>query len=89
MSLRRILNIHWSNTISNEELWRRTQQIIAEVEIGKGRWRWIGHTKESRKQYDKTSTKMESSRQEEKRPNTIHLEKGLISSYEEDAHGTE
>ena len=41
--LQRIINIHWPNTISSE-LWRRTKQITAEEEIGKRRWRWIGHT---------------------------------------------
>lgn len=42
--LRKILRIHWPHTISNEELWQRTNQIPAEEEIKKRRWRWIGHT---------------------------------------------
>ncbi|MGL5901241.1 MAG: reverse transcriptase domain-containing protein [Cetobacterium sp.] len=42
--LRKILRIHWPDTISNEELWQRTNQIPAEEEIKKRRWRWIGHT---------------------------------------------
>ncbi|VDP18616.1 unnamed protein product [Schistosoma margrebowiei] len=37
--LRKILNIHWPDTISNSLLW-----FPAEEEIRKRRWKWIGHT---------------------------------------------
>ncbi|VDP77131.1 unnamed protein product [Schistosoma curassoni] len=39
-----ILNIHWPDTISNSLLCERTNQLPAEDEIRKGRWKWIGHT---------------------------------------------
>ncbi|VDP82447.1 unnamed protein product [Schistosoma curassoni] len=39
-----ILNIHWPDTISNSLLWKRTTQLLAELEISKRRWKWIGHT---------------------------------------------
>ena len=42
--LRRILQIHWPETISNVDLWERTRQLPAEEEIKRRRWRWIGHT---------------------------------------------
>ncbi|VDO65636.1 unnamed protein product [Schistosoma margrebowiei] len=42
--LRKILNIHWPDTISNSLLWERTNQLPAEEEIKKRRWKWIGHT---------------------------------------------
>ncbi|VDP18294.1 unnamed protein product [Schistosoma margrebowiei] len=42
--LRKILDIHWSDTISNSLLWERTNQLPAEEEIRKRRWKWIGHT---------------------------------------------
>ncbi|GFR93084.1 guanosine-3',5'-bis(diphosphate) 3'-pyrophosphohydrolase MESH1 [Elysia marginata] len=42
--LRRILRIKWTDKISNESLWKRTGQIPAGDEIGRRRWRWIGHT---------------------------------------------
>ncbi|VDP41317.1 unnamed protein product [Schistosoma margrebowiei] len=42
--LRKILNIHWPDTISNSLLWERTNQLSAEEEIRKRRWKWIGHT---------------------------------------------
>ena len=42
--LRRILHIHWPDKISNIDLWKKTQQIPAENEIGRRRWGWIGHT---------------------------------------------
>ena len=48
--LRRILHIHWPETITNKDLWERTGQIAAEEEIKRRRWRWIGHT--LRKQQD-------------------------------------
>ncbi|VDP42960.1 unnamed protein product [Schistosoma margrebowiei] len=41
--LRKILIIHWSDTISNSLLWERTNQLPAEEEIRKRRWKWIGH----------------------------------------------
>ncbi|CAH8469021.1 unnamed protein product [Schistosoma curassoni] len=40
----KILNIHWPDTISNSLLWERTNQLPAEEEIRKKRWKWIGHT---------------------------------------------
>ncbi|VDP54594.1 unnamed protein product [Schistosoma margrebowiei] len=42
--LRKILNIHWPDTISNSLLWERTNQLPAEEEIRKRRWKWIGYT---------------------------------------------
>ncbi|VDO99396.1 unnamed protein product [Schistosoma margrebowiei] len=42
--LRKILNIHWPDTISNSHLWERTNQLPDEEEIRKRRWKWIGHT---------------------------------------------
>ncbi|VDP67751.1 unnamed protein product [Schistosoma curassoni] len=42
--LRKILNIHWPDTISNGLQWERTNQLPAEEEIRKRRWKWIGHT---------------------------------------------
>ncbi|VDP73603.1 unnamed protein product [Schistosoma mattheei] len=42
--LRNTLNIHWSDTISNSLLWKRTNQLPVEEEIRKRRWSWwIGH----------------------------------------------
>ncbi|VDO61626.1 unnamed protein product [Schistosoma margrebowiei] len=42
--LRKILQIRWPDTISNNVLWERTNQIPAEEEIRKKRCKWIGHT---------------------------------------------
>ncbi|VDP35941.1 unnamed protein product [Schistosoma margrebowiei] len=42
--LRKIFQIRWSDTISNNLLWARTNQILVEEEIRKKRWKWIGHT---------------------------------------------
>ncbi|VDO84206.1 unnamed protein product [Schistosoma curassoni] len=42
--LRKILRIRWPETISNNLLWERTNQIRAEEEIRKKCWKWIGHT---------------------------------------------
>ncbi|VDO91408.1 unnamed protein product [Schistosoma curassoni] len=42
--LHKILQIRWPDTISNDLLWERTNQISAEEEIRKNRWKWIGHT---------------------------------------------
>ncbi|VDO74563.1 unnamed protein product [Schistosoma margrebowiei] len=42
--LRKIFQIRRPDTISNNVLWERTNQIPAEEEIRKKRWKWIGHT---------------------------------------------
>ncbi|VDP38349.1 unnamed protein product [Schistosoma margrebowiei] len=42
--LRKILQIRWPDTISNNLLWKKTNQIPAEEEIRKKRWKWIGQT---------------------------------------------
>ncbi|VDP24764.1 unnamed protein product [Schistosoma margrebowiei] len=42
--LRKLLQISWTDTISNNVLWERTNQIPAEEEIRKKRWKWAGHT---------------------------------------------
>jgi hypothetical protein len=41
--LRRILNIHWPEVISNEEIWRRTGEIEMSTQI-RLKWNWIGYT---------------------------------------------
>ena len=42
--LRRIMHIRWPDMISNDELWSRTGQQAADLEIMQKRWRWLGHT---------------------------------------------
>lgn len=42
--LRQILKIRWPLTISNRDLWQRTQQKTIAQEITERKWRWIGHT---------------------------------------------
>jgi hypothetical protein len=48
--LRRTLNIHWLEVISNEELWRRAEETKISVQIKRRKWNWIGHT--LRKEHD-------------------------------------
>ena len=42
--LRRIVNIHWPDTIRNSTLLERTRQQPMEMEITRRQWRWMGHT---------------------------------------------
>ena len=42
--LRRILEIRWSDIISNQNLWKRTRQQPIEVDTFQRRWKWTGHT---------------------------------------------
>ena len=42
--LRRILGIHWPDTISNKDLWQMAGLPPVEEEIKRRRWGWIGHT---------------------------------------------
>ena len=46
--LRRILKIHWLEVISNEELWRRAEEIEISTQIKRRKWNWIGHTLKKR-----------------------------------------
>jgi hypothetical protein len=42
--LRKILQIRWPDTITNEVLWEQTGQKPLENHIKKRKWSWIGHT---------------------------------------------
>ena len=42
--LRHILNIRWPETISNVQLWKKTDQCPINHEIKKRKWGWVGHT---------------------------------------------
>jgi len=48
--LQRILNIHWPEVNSDEELWRRTGEIEMSTQMKRRKWNWIGHT--LRKQHE-------------------------------------
>ena len=41
--LRRILKIHWPDRISNQDLWKVTNQLPPPMQIKKRKWTWIGH----------------------------------------------
>jgi hypothetical protein len=38
------MNVKWIDKITNEELWRITQQKPIENQIKRRKWDWIGHT---------------------------------------------
>jgi len=42
--LRRILDIHWTDRISNKELWKKTDQEPVLVQLRRRKWNWLGHT---------------------------------------------
>ena len=42
--LRRILQLKWTDKVSNTTLWKTTKQLPIENEIMKRKWRWKGHT---------------------------------------------
>ena len=41
--LRKILKVKWDDKIRNEEIWEKTSALPMEEELGRRRWRWIGH----------------------------------------------
>ncbi len=41
--LRRILRKHWSDKISNQEVWKRTGIGDIILEVKQRRWLWLGH----------------------------------------------
>ena len=36
--------LKWTDKIRNEQLWKRTGQVPIQTEIGRRRWKWVGHT---------------------------------------------
>lgn len=42
--LRTILRLQCSDKTTNEDMWERTRQRLAEQELGYRRWRWLGDT---------------------------------------------
>ena len=42
--LRNILRIPWTERVRNEVIWERMGHIPVVDEVGRSRWRWIGHT---------------------------------------------
>ena len=42
--LRRIMNVKWSDKVSNNTMWTKTNELPVEIEIKRRKWRWIGHT---------------------------------------------
>jgi hypothetical protein len=53
--LRRIMNIKWTDKITNEELWRITKQNPVEIQIKRRKWNWIGHTLKEARAIKKTA----------------------------------
>ena len=49
--LRRILNIYWPETISNEELRNRAKEDSIKNQIRRRKWNWIGHTLRKTERY--------------------------------------
>ena len=38
------MRIRWTDKVRNEEVWERTEQEAIQTEVGRRRWRWVGHT---------------------------------------------
>lgn len=53
--LRRILRVFWPTTISNNDLWRKTQQNQIMLDIRLKKFNWLGHT--FRKSHDDVTRK--------------------------------
>ena len=46
--LRKILKLKWADKIRNEQLWERTAQVPIQTEIGRRRWKWVGHVRKGK-----------------------------------------
>ena len=44
MPARRILQLKWTDKVSNTKFWKMTKELPIENETEKRKWRWIGHT---------------------------------------------
>ena len=65
--LQRIMNVKWSDKVSNNTLWTKTNQLPVEIEIKRRKWRWIGHTlRKSTSSITRQALTLESTREEEK-----------------------
>ncbi|VDP06074.1 unnamed protein product [Schistosoma mattheei] len=76
---RKILNIHWPDTINNSLLWGKTSQLPVEEEIRRRQWKWIGHPLRK-----SSSLNVESWREAEKRKVKEHIMSRNRSRYEKD-----
>ena len=38
------MKLKWTDKKRNEQLWERTGQVPIQTEIGRRRWKWVGHT---------------------------------------------
>ena len=38
------MKLKWTDKIRNEQLWARIGQVPIQTEIGRRRWKWVGHT---------------------------------------------
>ena len=66
--LRRILNIHWPEVISNEELWRRTEETEMSTQNERRKWNWIGRTlREGNEAIEREALEWNPQREKEKR----------------------
>ena len=45
------MKVKWTDKIRNEQLWERTGPI--QTEIGRPRWKWVGHTLREGKNSDR------------------------------------
>jgi len=74
--LRYILGVRWPNTISNEDLWAKTQEDRMMIQIRRKKWKWIGHTlRKSHNSITKKGTLLEPSRKEKSWKTKKQLEK--------------
>ncbi|VDO60428.1 unnamed protein product [Schistosoma margrebowiei] len=81
--LRKILQIRWPYTNSNNVLWEITNQIPAEEEIRKKCWKWIEHTlRKAPNCVTRPSLHMESSRPIEERKTKEHITPGNGNRHE-------
>ena len=68
------MNVKWSDKVSNNTLWTKTNQLPVEIEIKRRKLRWIGHTlRQPTSSITQTRTDMEPPREEEKRTVKKHL----------------
>lgn len=74
--LRRILNIRWTGSVTNETQWERRGQHQVKTQILQWKWRWIGHTFKACEKHYQTGIEMESQKQGKERMPQEHLSWG-------------
>jgi hypothetical protein len=60
--------VRWSAIITNDELWKQTNEIKITEQITRRKWSWIGHTLQNKNAVEKEAMEWKPQGQRKRRP---------------------